>query len=118
MRRSGCGVLERHARVRAGDALHETEVDDLGDVEPAAALAQQDVGGLHVAVDEARAVGFAQRLAHLAQHVDDTARRHGPVAPDQLLEVDTVEVLHGVVEEAVWRPAVVVDRDGVRRSQL
>ncbi len=36
----------------------------------------------------------------------------------QLLEVDAVEVLHRVIEHAVGRAAVVVDRDRVRMTEL
>jgi hypothetical protein len=110
-------VLERHS-VAGADALHEPEVDDLGDVRPPAALGEQDVRRLDVAVDEPDAVRLAERLADLAQDVDDAAGMHRTVAADELLEVDSVQELHRVVEEPVRRAPVVVDRDRVRRRQL
>ena len=39
------------------------------------------------------------------------------VAPHEILEVDAVQVFHGVIEHAVRRAAVVIDRDGVRVGQ-
>ncbi len=39
--------------------LHQAEIQQLGNVGDAAPLAQNDVARLHVAVDQADAVGFA-----------------------------------------------------------
>ena len=52
----GQGVI--HAPI--GDGLHETEVEDLDEVAHQAELAEVDVGGLDVAVDEAADVGLLE----------------------------------------------------------
>ena len=68
-----------HQRVGGGaELLDEAEVDHLGDVRHAAALAQDDVRRLDVAVDEADAVGLGQGAEDLYQDVTDAPRRHGP----------------------------------------
>ena len=101
--RVGDGVGGRSA------AADQAEVEQLGDVVDAAALADHDVGRLDVAVDQVHAVGLAQRRADLAQEVDDARRRQRAVALDDLLERQSRQVLHHVVEGAVVGVAVVVD---------
>ena len=65
-------------------------------------------------MDEPDAVRFGQRLAHLPEDVHDAARRQRSLAAHEPLEVDSVEVLHHVIERALGRPAEVVHRHGVR----
>ena len=99
-------------------APDEAEVDDLRDVGLAAALGEDDVGRLDVAVEEPALVRFPERSRHLRQDADDPPGRLCAVAPHQLFEVDAVEILHRVIEDAVRRAPVVVDRDRVRMSEL
>ena len=68
----------------AHEALDEAEVDDLRDVGLAAALAQDDVRRLDVAVDEAERVRLGERAADLPQDVDHAARRLRPVASHEI----------------------------------
>jgi hypothetical protein len=56
----GEGGLRGHRLV-----LDEAEVEDLGDVGNASALAEDDVGGLHVPVDDPEGVGLAEGACHL-----------------------------------------------------
>jgi hypothetical protein len=69
-----------------------------------------------------RPSALGERLADLAQDVDDPARRKRPFLADEAIQVEAVEVLHHVIEGAFRRAAVVVDRDRVRvvesRGQL
>ena len=74
-------------------------------------------GRLDVAVDQAGRVRLGERAARLAQQVHDAARHDRAVELDQLAEVDAAQQLHRVVEDAVGRAAVVVDRDRARVRQ-
>ena len=109
---------DRRSRIIRRERMHETEVDHLRDIRLTAALGEYDVRRLDVAVDETPFVRFDQCPAHL---VED--REHPPtglcaVQPDEIFEIDAVEILHGVIEDAVRRAPVVVDRDRVRMAQL
>jgi hypothetical protein len=92
------------------EALDQPEVHHLGHVGDAAALAENDVGGLDVAVDQAHVVRLGQRAADLLEDVGNAGGRLRPVDVHQLLQVDAVQVLHRVVEHAVGRAAVVEDQ--------
>src|SRR6185436_16845501 len=76
--------LGRHVRGRAGDrallgqipvgflaigGLHQSEVEDLGEVLVPATMACVQVGGLDVAMNESRGVSFRQRVTGLSQEV-------------------------------------------------
>ena len=74
----------------------------------------EDVRRLDVAVDQARRVRLAQRLADLPQQVDRPPGRQGAVALDQLGQAQARQVFHDVVVGPVLGAAVVVDLDGVR----
>ena len=77
-------------------------------------VAQQDIGRLHVAVDQARGLmhGF-QRPGELGADRDRPLRRQAPSSIEQLPKVDPVDPLHHQVEAAVL-VADVVDGDDVR----
>ncbi len=100
------------------EGLGQAEVDQFDKVIKAPAPGEDNVRRLDVAMDEANAVGFDQRLADLHKDADHSPIGLRAVADGELLEVDPVEVLHGVVEDPLRRPAVVEDRDGVRVSKL
>jgi hypothetical protein len=72
------------------------------------------VGGLDVTVDQARRVRLGQRAADLLEDVLDDTRRLRARAIDQLLQIDAVEILHCIIEDAVRAATIVVDRDRVR----
>ena len=65
-------------------------------------------------MDDPEAVRLRERAADLSQDVNDAPRRQCAVASNELLEIDAVEELHRVIEHAVRRPPVVVNRHGVR----
>ena len=69
-------------------------------------------------MDEADAVRLGKRARCLKEDVHHATRRLNPVGSDERFEGEAVEVLHRVVEDAVGRAAVVVDRDriGVRKA--
>jgi hypothetical protein len=93
---------------------HQPKVHHLRHIARSAALRHQDhVAGLDVPVDEPHTVRLGERARHLAEDVAHPARRLLALAADQILEVHPIQVLHGVIEDAVHRAAVVEDRDGV-----
>ena len=63
---------------------------------------------------EAERVRLGERAADLREDVDARARVVGAVLLDEALEVQAVEVLHDVVEDALGGAPVVEDRDRVR----
>ena len=63
-------------------------------------------------------MGLAQRAADLCQHMDHPSRRLTAVPINQLLQGESVEVLHRVVEYAVGCAPVVEDGDSVRVGEL
>jgi hypothetical protein len=118
--------VERRARegiVVAGLSLllqipHQPEVHHLRDVPRAAPLGHQNyVAGLDVPVDQPHAVRLGERAGDLAEDVTHPAGLLCALAADQVLEVDAVEVLHRVVEDAVHGAPVVEDRDGVGMAE-
>jgi hypothetical protein len=107
------GSLKIRIAVRGGVALaDEAEVDEAG----AAVVADQDVAGLEVAVDEADGVGGGEALADLAEDADDLApapRRGGEPG----VEGGAGDVLHHQ-KELLAVDVDVVDRHdvGVREA--
>jgi hypothetical protein len=91
----------------------ETEVEDLDEVFSAAALREQDVVALEIAVHDAEVVGTGQRGAHLLEDVDAARDGHRP-AGQLRRERRAHEVLHHEIELALLRLADVVDVDDVR----
>ncbi len=64
-------------------------------------------------MDEPREVRFAKGLGGLSQDANDAARVLGAVDLHEVLQVDPLEVFHGVVEDAVRSATEVVDGDRV-----
>ena len=89
-------------------ALREAEVREVGVV----VLAEQDVGGLDVAVDEPRGVRGVQRGRDLADDAGGAPGRERALAPDERPEVVAGHVAHRDVGDAALL-ARVVDRDDV-----
>ena len=80
--------------------LDEPEVHHLRNVGFTPSLGQNDIRGLDVAVYEASTMRLHQRPTHLIENRDHAARRLGPVHAHEVLEIDAVEILHGVVKDA------------------
>src|SRR5688572_27564940 len=68
-------------------------------------------------MSEPERVSLAQGTAHLLQELDGSGRGLWPIQRHEMLERYSVEVLHGVVEDAVGGAAEVEDGDGVGVSQ-
>ena len=68
-------------------------------------------------MDQATVVRFAERVAYLAQHLDDARRRDRAEPAHQRLQVEPVEQLHDKVEGPGSGLAEVVQPDRVRRLQ-
>lgn len=56
---------------------------------------------------------FGEGLAHLPEYVHDAARRERPRLAHEPLQVETVQVLHHIIEGADRGAPEVVHRDGV-----
>ena len=69
----GLPLLHQGERVFLRCELREPEVQDLH----LAGTRHEDVGGRHVAVDDAGGVGRIERVGHLAADVDDLRQRQG-----------------------------------------
>ncbi len=96
-----------------GDPLREAEVGEVGMVGAvgAGARVEQDVGRLHVPVDEAARVGRVERARHLGEDPDRLPRLE-PAVPQPLLEVAALDVAHGDEEQLAGLTGF-VDRDDV-----
>jgi hypothetical protein len=62
-------------------------------------------------------MGLCQRAAGLHQQVSHTRGRLRPEGQHQPLQIDAVDVLHGVIEIATKRAAVVEHHDRVRVAE-
>ena len=117
----GADPLARRGQPRVGaDDLREPEVGEVGVL-----AAEQDVGRLDVAVHEPDGVRGVQRRADLVADRRDAVGREPPVARQQPLQVDALDVAHHEVEvpallaRRVHRDHVrVVDRGGDARLAL
>jgi hypothetical protein len=106
--RAGAGLFRSHVLDRAenlallahraagGDA-RDPEVGDHG---AARALLEQDVVGLHVAVDDAAAVGIAEGPRDLADDACDLGGRERALPAHSLAQALAVHVRHHEVDEA------------------
>ena len=95
--------------------LGDAEVEQLHEVGVVLGLEQHHVGGLDVAVDDARLVGLAEGAEKLLADGGGAGLGQPPLAPEDVEEVLAVEVLHGQVEPLVsLQLAEVEDGDGVR----
>ena len=91
------------------ELLRDAEVGE----EDAIVVADEDVRGLHVAMDEPAYVGRVERRAHLRGDAERCPERKAPLGCQQRLQVDPVHAGHGDVEEVALL-AGVVDRDDAR----
>src|SRR5262249_56370548 len=71
LRRADHHVVGGQLRRGAADRLDQAEIEHLDEVGDAAAVVEDDVGRLDVAVDQAQAVRLRQGVADLPQDVDD-----------------------------------------------
>ena len=118
-RRAADDQVGRQAgRLAAVGAEDQAEVEELDEVVEAAALGDEQVRRLQVAVDQRLGVRLGQRPAGLADQVDDPAGRHRAVALDEGVDPEPRQQFHHVVEDAVAGPPVVVNIDRVRVGQL
>ena len=111
LRRSEDGPLRGEARVHR--EVGEPEVEDLDEVLPPAARAEEDVVALQVAVNDAEVVRAGERGAHLLEDIDAARERHRS-ARQLARERHADEVLHDEVELALFGLTDVVDVDDVR----
>jgi hypothetical protein len=121
------GLLRRHVRRRPDDVGQPARVQDrLGDAQvghhhshPGAVGAQEEVGGLDVAVDRSLGVEHRQPCRGLAHERDGAIQREGVLALEEVRDRPLVGVRHHEVRRAVGL-AHVVDPDdevGVGSSQ-
>ena len=106
----------RVARLLAG-RLDQAKVEHLHEVIGESQPPHMNVRRLDVAMDQARGVGLGERLADLAENVDDASRRERALARHQGLEGHAVEQLHDEIHRLVVGDAEVVELDGVRRAE-
>ena len=105
---------------RAGDLtdVDQPEVDDLVDVPALHVLVADDVGGLQVAVDDARVMGELQRAAQRHGDVEHFVHGQLSVERDALQQARAVEVLHDQERMALRIDVVVEDADDVGVPEL
>ncbi len=123
----GCAARARRALgPGAGDARLLSAVAQLGEApvhdQHLAELAHHDVARLEVAVDHAAAVREPDRVAHLAEHVEQLGerarRRAGAELVEQLLERAAAHALHGEERPPVGRQPDLVHRANVGVLEL
>ena len=110
--------LTGHRRARAPLRLPpgSAEVEELDEDLTAFGLriAEEDVLGLDVAMDDRGLVGLRERLSDLADDRDDVDRGHAHVLDEMSAEVLALEQLHHDVRRSAVGHAVVEDLDDVR----
>ena len=94
--------------------FHEAEVQNLGDIKLAAPFGEDDACRFDVTMHEPTLVLGQRNAVNLIEDGHDPTRRLRAILADQFFEVDPVEVFHCVVEDAVGRPAIVVNGHGIR----
>jgi hypothetical protein len=112
-----CERLRQVVRRPGAGHLDEAEVEDLDKVVLQSHSADEDVGGLDVAVHHPAAMSLGQRMTDLPQQVDHAGRRQGPELSDERGHVASGQELHHVVEAAVIGDAEVEQPDRVRRRE-
>ncbi len=93
--------------------FHQAEVHDLDHIGQLTSVAQHDVGGFYVAMYKPDGVGLGERTGGLFENMDRARRRDRPFLGNQLLESETIDVLHRVVELTIRRSAVVIDANAI-----
>ena len=83
---SGASTV-RPASVAGPTSFDQAEVDHLDQVRDPAAIDEEDVPGLDVAVDEPGVVRLGERRRGLGEDVDDPSLRLRPVGLDHLWSV-------------------------------
>ncbi len=107
----------RVAPVDSGSrGLRDAEVEHFGDLAIIVGH-EEDVVRLEVAVNDADAVRFRQRPAHLADDPQDVVGRHSADTLQTLAEIFAVEQLHRDVRRAL-KYAVIEDLDDVGTAKL
>ena len=102
------------ARREADQPLGQAEIGELG----VPLRSEQHVGGLDVAMDQARTMGGIEGLRHLPDQPRRLQRLDGALPNEDLLQADgTRDVLHLDVMMAPVAPHV-MDRDHVRVDQI
>ena len=104
-------VLDRadEAAGARGQFLDDTEVGEVG----AVVVGNEDVRGLHVAVDEPPCVRGLERGADLPDDPERAPGRQPPLSREQALQIVPLDAGHRDVQEPVLL-ARVVDRDDAR----
>jgi hypothetical protein len=105
----------RRGHRRRGDArrgaLGEAEVEQLEKALAVIVTTDEEVGGLEVAVDDARLVRRGERAGRLQEEPHDLGERELPLAVDEVAERLAVQQLHDEVRTAIGREAMRVDVD-------
>ena len=111
-------ILRREdRRVLPGLILDDAEVQHLQIVVLGSEPRDEQIRRLDVTVHQPVLVRFSERPARLAQEHDDPLGGLRSEPGDDLLQVETLEQLHDVVEAAAVVHAEIVELHGVRRAQ-
>ena len=97
--------------------LDDPEVQHLQIVVLGSEPRDEQVGGLDITVHEPVLMRFGERPARLAQEHRDPLGGLRSEPGDDLVQVETLEQLHDVVEAAAVVHAEIVELHGVRRAQ-
>jgi hypothetical protein len=101
------------------ELLDQPEVDDLRHIRGSAPFSDQDhVARLDIAMNQADGVSLQQRRRYLAQDVDDPSTELGTIDPDEVFEIQTLEILHDVIKDAAGCSPVVKNCHGIRMREL
>jgi hypothetical protein len=118
-RRAEDGALEGESALEAADgSLGDAEVEDLDVRGAGGGRGHEQVGGLEVAVNDAKAMRFGERLAHL--HPDEGGELDGlaAVVADDAHEIPARQELHDHVRRAVGKSADVRHPDDMIAPEL
>ncbi len=69
-------------------------------------------------MNQARLVGFGQRIAGLSQQVNHSRRSQRSVLFDQICQTQAWQIFHHVIERAIFGPTVIEDFHRVPMRQL
>ena len=100
------------------DLLHHSEVQDLQEIVVRPEVAGEEIGRLDVPVNESCLMSLGEGSTGLLQERDGPLSRQGTEGANQLFKVQSLQVLHHVVEGARVTDTEVVQLDGVRGSKL